>query len=41
MDRGAHQAIVHGVAESDRTEVTQHACMAQQVWSYISGWGIK
>ena len=26
MNRGAWQATVHGVAESDMTEVTQHAC---------------
>ena len=25
-ERGAWQAIVHGVAESDKTEVTWHAC---------------
>ena len=26
MNRGAWQAIVHGVAESDMTEATEHAC---------------
>ena len=26
MDRGARWATVHGVTESDTTEVTQHAC---------------
>ena len=26
MDRGAWQATVHRVAESDTTEVTEHAC---------------
>ena len=26
MDRGAWQATVHGITESDLTEVTQHAC---------------
>ena len=26
MDRGAWRATVHGVTESDRTEVTQQAC---------------
>ena len=25
MDRGVWQAIVHGITESDRTEVTEHA----------------
>ena len=27
MDRGTWQATVHGVAELDTTEATQHACM--------------
>ena len=27
MDRGAWQATVHRVAESDTIEVTEHACM--------------
>ena len=27
MDRGAWRATVHGVAESDKTGVTEHACM--------------
>ena len=27
MDRGAWRATVHRVAESDMTEVTEHACM--------------
>ena len=27
MDRGAWQAMVHGVAELDRTEVSEYACM--------------
>ena len=27
MDRGAWQATVHRVAESDTTEVTQHICI--------------
>ena len=27
MDRGALLATVHGVTESDMTEVTEHACM--------------
>ena len=27
MDRGAWRAMVHGGAESDMTEVTEHACM--------------
>ena len=27
IDRGALKATVHGVAESDTTEVTWHACM--------------
>ena len=27
MDRGAWQATVHRVAESDMIEVTEHACM--------------
>ena len=28
MDRGAWQSKVHGVTESDMTEVTSHACKA-------------
>ena len=31
MDRGAWGAMAHGVAESDRTAVTQHACMHEPV----------
>ena len=27
LDRGAWQATVYGVTESDTTEATQHACM--------------
>ena len=27
MDRGAWKATVNGVAQSDMTKVTQHACM--------------
>ena len=27
MDRGAWQAMVHGVAELDRTEVSEYACL--------------
>ena len=32
MDGGAQQATVHGVAELDMTEATQHACMHGQGW---------
>ena len=27
MDRGAWQAMVHGVAELDTSKATEHACM--------------
>ena len=36
MDRGARHAMVHRVAESDTTEVTQHAC----TWPYLEIWNI-
>ena len=32
VDRGAWWATVHGVAELDMTEATQHACMHGQGW---------
>ena len=31
MDRGSWRAAVHGVAESDTTEVTERACMQQVI----------
>ena len=31
MDRGARQAMVHGVSESDTTEATKHACKLSQL----------
>ena len=31
MDRGDWQATVHGVAESDTTEVTEHAHMKMEL----------
>ena len=36
MDRGAWQAIAHGVAESDLTEVTQHAACIVDLQCYVS-----
>ena len=32
MDSGAWWATVHEVAESDMTEVTEHACMPEIFW---------
>ena len=32
MDSGAWWATVHEVAESDMTEVTEHACMHEILW---------
>ena len=31
MDRGVWQATVHGLQKSDITEVTEHACMQNDV----------
>ena len=36
MDRGTWQATVCGVAESDMTEVTKHACMH----IYVEKWEV-
>ena len=34
MDRGAWWATVHGVAELDTTDTTEHACMSVQPIEY-------
>ena len=36
MDRGAWKATVHGVAQSDMTKVTQHACMHSRLLQLFS-----
>ena len=36
MDRGAWQAIVHCITESNMTEATEHACMHMVLIAYTS-----
>ena len=40
MDRGAWQAMVHVVAELNRTEVSEHSCTHIQDMSWVFLWAI-